>query len=373
MRVAVSSRFLPHYRCAFFDYVARELEKAGSSLDVYFNFTLGPVKNVPSWAHRVPAVRRDIQIGELEEYAVFGPGLFWQLVRRAPDVLVLEDIGGLPNSLLGALFGRLWRRPYLVWGLGNVPEKKRSHLRRTLAPLIGFLYEGAAGFICYSEHAADIYRAYGKPTYVAPNSYLPPLSGDDYARLQHNLHDRYEARGLRVASIGTLKMQKRYDELLIAVARLPEDTTLDLVGDGPAMGNLQRLANDLGIAGRVTFHGAQFDREAKRQILERAHIGVIPGRGGLAIQEMMAYGLPVVCGVADGTERDLIVDGANGYLLDGFPSADAISTSLATFAALTASQKQHFAQEALDTVTLRSNIVVMADGFLRGVRDVVHA
>lgn len=373
MRVAVSSRFLPHYRCAFFEHLARELDETGSSLDVFFNFTLGPIKQIPAWAHRVPAVRRDIQIGELEEYAVFGPSLFWHLVRRAPDILVLEDIAGLPNSLLGALYARIWRRPYLVWGLGNVPDKKRSRLRRALSPLIGFLYDGAAGFICYSEHAAQVYGEYGKPTFVAPNSYLPPLSHVEYSRLQSGLRERYAGSGLRVASIGTLKAQKRYEELLIAIAKLPSDTTLDLVGDGAQLEPLRRLADELGIAARVTFHGAQFDRAAKAAILERAHIGVIPGRGGLAIQEMMAYGLPIVCGVADGTERDLVVDGVNGYLLDGFPTAETVAASLEKFAALSASVKEQFAQEALDTVTRRSNIVVMADGFLRGVRDVTRS
>jgi glycosyltransferase involved in cell wall biosynthesis len=42
---------------------------------------------------------------------------------------------------------------------------------------------------------------------------------------------------------------------------------------------------------------------------------VLPGLGGLAINDAMMCGKPVICGEADGTEKDLIIDGTTGYLL----------------------------------------------------------
>ena len=38
----------------------------------------------------------------------------------------------------------------------------------------------------------------------------------------------------------------------------------------------------------------------------------MPGLGGLAISEAMAYGLPVICSIGDGCEVDL-VDQTNGF------------------------------------------------------------
>ena len=38
----------------------------------------------------------------------------------------------------------------------------------------------------------------------------------------------------------------------------------------------------------------------------------MPGLGGLAISEAMAYGLPVICSIGDGCEVDL-VDETNGF------------------------------------------------------------
>jgi glycosyltransferase involved in cell wall biosynthesis len=139
-----------------------------------------------------------------------------------------------------------------------------------------------------------------------------------------------------------------------------------LIGDGPEKANLEALARTLGIANRTVFHGAIYGHDAKRDLLARAHIGVIPGRGGLAIQEMMAQGVPVVSGVADGTERDLIRHEQNGYLIEGFPTAHQLTAALQDFRARTPSQRTAFATAALDTVVHHSNISMMARGFVTG-------
>jgi glycosyltransferase involved in cell wall biosynthesis len=46
----------------------------------------------------------------------------------------------------------------------------------------------------------------------------------------------------------------------------------------------------------------------------RADLFVLPGTGGLAVQEAMAYGLPVIVAEGDGTQDDLVRSG-NGWLI----------------------------------------------------------
>ena len=41
---------------------------------------------------------------------------------------------------------------------------------------------------------------------------------------------------------------------------------------------------------------------------------VMPGLGGLAVSDAFAHGVPVICGIGDGSEADLI-DGTNGMIL----------------------------------------------------------
>ena len=42
---------------------------------------------------------------------------------------------------------------------------------------------------------------------------------------------------------------------------------------------------------------------------------VLPGTGGLAINEAMAHRLPVISGYADGSADDLVIDGVTGFRL----------------------------------------------------------
>ena len=51
---------------------------------------------------------------------------------------------------------------------------------------------------------------------------------------------------------------------------------------------------------------------------------LLTGMGGLAVNEAMAYGLPIISTVADGTIVDLLFEGKNGYYLYEIPDFDNI-------------------------------------------------
>jgi glycosyltransferase involved in cell wall biosynthesis len=53
-----------------------------------------------------------------------------------------------------------------------------------------------------------------------------------------------------------------------------------------------------------------------------ADIFFLPGTGGLAVNEAMAYGLTVITTIADGTVLDLVYEGKNGYYLKDIPDFD---------------------------------------------------
>ena len=175
-----------------------------------------------------------------------------------------------------------------------------------------------------------------------------------------------------MVSIGTLKRQKRYEVLVQAVSLLPARVTLDLIGDGSETDALKQLAASLGISDRVAFHGPLYEPAAKAAVLSSGHIGVIPGRGGLAIQEMMAHGLPVISGVADGTEQDLIRDRQTGYLIDGFPTAEQIADRMRAFIALPPPDRAAMARGALAVVVAVSNTGTMAQGIADAVTNTLH-
>ena len=110
--------------------------------------------------------------------------------------------------------------------------------------------------------------------------------------------------------------QKRTSDLIRAMAKLPEEWTLDIVGTGPDKAMLEALAIEIGVAGRVRFHGFQ-SRAGVRDFLRRCGVYAMPSSNEavcIALLEAMGCGASVVCTKIRAFEP-LIEDGANGRLV----------------------------------------------------------
>jgi glycosyltransferase involved in cell wall biosynthesis len=122
--------------------------------------------------------------------------------------------------------------------------------------------------------------------------------------------------------LGRLDDEKKIDVFLRAVAQLTDFPNLrvELVGDGGERERLQKLAESLKIASRVSFLGHVTDDELPG-IYERATVFVMPSIAELqsiATMEAMASGRPVIAADAMALPH-LVHDGDNGYL---FPPGD---------------------------------------------------
>ena len=126
-------------------------------------------------------------------------------------------------------------------------------------------------------------------------------------------------------SIGRLAPEKNWDTLVRAFATVAadqRDLRLVLIGDGPAKEDLQDLASELGIAGRVTFTGAvPFDEiPSYLKAADAFCFASVTETQGLVTIEAMAAGLPVVAVDGPGT-RDIVKNGRQGFLVDNDPEA----------------------------------------------------
>lgn len=121
----------------------------------------------------------------------------------------------------------------------------------------------------------------------------------------------------RLIFVGRLTAEKQIEVILHAMTKLDAslDASFDIVGGGDQRKNLERLAHELGIADRVTFHGRISDEEL-RALYSRASVFVIASIAELqsiATMEAMASALPVVAADAVALPH-LVHDGENGYL-----------------------------------------------------------
>jgi glycosyltransferase involved in cell wall biosynthesis len=136
----------------------------------------------------------------------------------------------------------------------------------------------------------------------------------------------WSARPRRLAYLGRLEPYKRVDLLLRAAARLVPrfpDLEIVLIGRGTARAGLERLAAELGLAGRTRFTGFVADDE-RDALLADARVCACPSvkeGWGLTVIEVNAVGTPVVATDAPGL-RDAVRHGETGLLVADGPSPD---------------------------------------------------
>jgi glycosyltransferase involved in cell wall biosynthesis len=121
--------------------------------------------------------------------------------------------------------------------------------------------------------------------------------------------------GARVLlAVARLTDQKGIDVAIRALAELPAETVLVVLGEGPERAALLRLARELGVDARVFLLGRVPDVAAW---LGRATVLVHPARWegfGLGVLEAMLAGLPVVATNVSALP-ELVVDGETGVLV----------------------------------------------------------
>jgi glycosyltransferase involved in cell wall biosynthesis len=221
-----------------------------------------------------------------------------------PDVLIVEANQRYLSTPMAVRWMHARGRPVIGWGLGAPPLS---------GPLVGFRQSRRRAFvqqfealIAYSRRGAEGYAALGFPAdriFVAHNSVSPPPAWPLPARPPALTGPP------RLLYVGRLQARKRLDLLLRACAQLTPVPRLVIVGEGPERAALQQLAADLHLP--AEFAGDRRGDEL-RACFAAADLFVLPGTGGLAVQQAMGHGLPVVVARGDGTQDDLVRAG-NGW------------------------------------------------------------
>jgi glycosyltransferase involved in cell wall biosynthesis len=127
---------------------------------------------------------------------------------------------------------------------------------------------------------------------------------------------------VRFLFLNSLQERKGMHLLLDALGAVSSDArrewTLDVVGDGPARDALKRQINELGVASRVTFHGA-VSHDAVGAHYCAAHVVVCPTQGdyrSLAGFEAVNALRPVVLSTRDGAAEEIVTSGAAAVAVD---------------------------------------------------------
>jgi len=298
-KVGLVQRVLPNYRAPFFNALSQKCE---GGLGVFAGQPMGK-EMIKSISHLEPAELtrgKNLHLLGGGLYLCFQLGLLDWLTSRNPDVLIIEANPRYIRSGAAVRWMHKKNRPVIGWGLGApMPSGLFSGMR--LRKRQQFISQFDA-LITYSQKGAVEYSSLGFPQeniFTATNAVTPPPSRPFPERKKNT------GKRTRVLFVGRLQERKRLDNLIIACSNLPTplQPELILVGDGPAKENLATVAAQF--FPETQFTGALYDEALETQF-RQADLFVLPGTGGLAIQQAMSFGLPIIAAEADGTQGDLV-------------------------------------------------------------------
>ena len=369
-RLAIQQRVLPAYRAPFFNLLA---EACQGGLSVFAGSAL-PEEAI---AHSGELDRaRFYPARNLNLFPIRSPFYqCWQVGWRRwleawqPDVLIVEANPRYPTTRMAVRWMHARRKPVLGWGLG-VPSLAAGSFgqswleawrQRQRVPFLRSL----DGMIAYSRRGAEEYRRLGFPpgrVFVAPNAVTPRPTHPPPSRPEEVGHPPV------VLFVGRMQARKRLDLLFQACAALPSGSQPDvwIVGDGPDRSDFERQAQQL-------YSKARFFGERRGEELEPLFAGadlfVLPGTGGLAIQQAMAHGLPVVVAQGDGTQEDLVCP-SNGWLV---PPGD-LSSLIQTLKSALGDRRRlrEMGAESYRIVSEEVNLEKMANVFVQAACQVMQ-
>jgi glycosyltransferase involved in cell wall biosynthesis len=319
-----------------------------------------PVESIPATAdfaraNFTSALNRHFRDPQSPLYLCWQTGIIEWLETQDPAALVVEANPRYLSTRRAIRWMQRHGRPVLGWGLGasrggNPIERffRRSFLR------------ALDGVIAYSRRGAEEYRALGlHPVYVAHNAVSPRPQQAPPERVLHP--DRVPT----VLFVGRLQERKRLDILLRACASLATrlQPRLVIVGDGPARTEFEALARE--IYPRAEFAGAQHG-PALAPHFAAADLFALPGTGGLAVQQAMGHGLPVIVAQGDGTQDDLVRP-ENGWQVP--PGDQAAFTAALQQALADLPRLRQMGAESYRIVAEEINLEAMVAAFVRALNE----
>jgi len=361
IKVGLLQRIVPSYRAAFFSLLGEALQDQFSLFagDARKSENVHPAGDI-AYVERFTA--KNIHIFEGKTYFCWQSGLMHWLKSWNPDVLIMEANPRYLHSRHAIHWMKNQNRPVIGWGLGTGGETNPSSMigRQWWKFLSQFDM-----MISYSQKGAEEFINMGvNPSHVvvAPNAVLRRPS----TMIQRS-HD-FSENGPIILYVGRLQERKKIDHLIQACAVVGRRRKLQLwiVGDGPEKERLKRVAED--ILPDTRFFGALHGDDVV-PLFEKADLFVLPGTGGLAVQEAMSYGLPVIVAEADGTQSNLVRP-ENGWMIQG---DDHLQLTECLNAALRSSEKlREMGRSSFSIVQNEVNLEIMVDVFLTTINTVME-
>lgn len=254
---------------------------------------------------------------------IWQKGLLKEIVRGNYDIFIAQGNFGILTTYLCLIYQWIKRKKNMVWMCAYERPGIKGGKRLIRNFITGRILKLFTSGVAYSSHA----KSYLIDRGMSADRINIIGNTNDVVSLNKNIKglDKEVCRqelGLEkhvILFIGKFTVAKKIDLLIYAMHELVNsmgrcDLKLVLVGNGPARQVLENLATKLNLKQYVRFEGVVI--QGKEKYFKAASVAVMPGSGGLMINDCMAARLPIILAYSDGTHLDLILDGETGILFE---------------------------------------------------------
>lgn len=290
---------------------------------------------IATFAGRRPCLRREFRLPSFPPWTYVLDPLIPLPPPRADVWIGFNNLAALQGLALRRA-GRV--RQVVYWAVDFVPNRfgVRTPATRVYDAVDALVSRRSDLRVELTAAAAEARAARLQLEAAAP-SHVAPI-GIWRDRVPRTAADGWRSR--RVIFAGHLVERQGVATLLEAVALLP-DVRLDVTGTGPLEADLRRRARDLGLGGRVTFHGHLADREDVERLLAQAAVAAAPYATDPAsftrfadpakLRAYVGAGLPVVLTDVPPNAREIASEAGGEVVADDARSlADAIARILSS-------------------------------------------
>jgi glycosyltransferase involved in cell wall biosynthesis len=325
IKIAVIQPTLSNYRIPLFTKMSRQ---KGIELTVFFGvsrknsdvYNLDLVKGFEY--KKVFTLCFKFSWGLKNYFILFHPTIVYYLIKNKYDLVIVAGTVNVLNNIFILSLCKIMKIPFIWWDAGRRLGSKKNIFRKIIDPILNQMARKASACIVYGSAARAYWISTGispHKIFIANNTIDIDFIDNDIKRLKSQvgqIKKRLKLNDKKILLyVGSIEKRKKIENLVLSYEKLKitfKNLSLIIIGSGPHKRALELFCSEKNIID-VLFLGRVIRDVGLYFML--ANIFVLPSEGGLALNQAMAYGKPVIATSADGTEIDLIKYGINGFIV----------------------------------------------------------
>jgi glycosyltransferase involved in cell wall biosynthesis len=325
-----------------------------------------PFRGLLTFPHQ-PVGYKEWKVGSF--YIRWQTGVVQQLKKWQPQIVINLGIPSTITNWIVMDWARHKGVNNIIWHCGwesQVGNNRALKIKKWLARyyldmadnILVYSTKGAKYLTTFVNHPENIEVCYNG---LEIDQLL--VKETEYRNKGKTLREKNQLSGKKVfLYVGGMMTEKQIPLLLNAYQSLGagENAVLWLVGDGPDLKKINNIIESKHLNGVKIWGRVIEDVDA---FFAAADYFVLPGLGGLALNQALFWGLPCVVGDADGTEDDLVFDERTGFRFKA-NDQESLTNALTKCLVLPEDQRLAFGQAGRALIINRSNVNKMVDKFI---------